>query len=88
MAKKIDTCCRVTSGSKKHPLSMSGVSKILNVAFISLCHQQVDHFHEKDEKDGNKHRIVVHMRCLEYPQSSGPSSERMDTIRISRALWS
>jgi hypothetical protein len=47
--------------------------EVLTVVFVSLCHEQLDHFHEEEEKDSNRYRVLVHMRHLLYPQSTGTS---------------
>jgi hypothetical protein len=55
---------------------------ILTAAFINLCHLQLNQFCEERESDWC--RILVNMRHLLYPQSTGTSSERIDTT----IMWS
>jgi hypothetical protein len=40
------------------------------IVLISLCRQQSDHFHKEEQKGSNSYRIVAHMGCLLYLQSS------------------
>jgi hypothetical protein len=45
---------------------------MLIVVFISVCHQQVDHIHEEEEKDDNSCKILVYMQCLASSVHCGP----------------
>jgi len=80
---------RCTFPVQSHLVDMSVQSlSVLTIVFISLCHQQLDHFCEEEEKDSNWCRILDHMICLLYPSPLGTFRERMNTTRIPSVLWS